>query len=107
MEGTTVGKKKNVEYIAKLELLIRAVTSDKVGVILVGQPLSGKSTLIDLAAEFLRTEQKEQLKVHRIYHNAYTSQEVFENDKNTTILTESINDLTSTNWMVFDGKISG
>jgi hypothetical protein len=54
----------------------------------------------------MRMESKDILKVHRIYHNAYTSQEVFDNDKNAAILTESMNDLTCHNLVVLDGKIS-
>ena len=59
-----------------------------------------------MAAEFLRSESNEALKVHRIYNKAYTNQEVFDNDKNAAILTESMNDLTCKNWVVFDGKVS-
>jgi len=73
LEGTTCCKKNNAEYISKLELFVTGVTSSKIGVVLVGQPLCGKSTLVNLAVNFMRSQSKEALKVHRIYHKAYSS----------------------------------
>jgi dynein heavy chain, axonemal len=104
LEATSYSKKKSSEYGAKLEVFINAAASEKVGIILVGKPLSGKSTLIELGAEFLRQNSRS-IKVHRIYHNAYTRNDIFENEKN-SILAETMDQVNQTNWIVFDGTIS-
>ena len=44
--------------------------------------------------------------MHRIYHNAYSREEVFESDKGNSIFVETMNKLVSHNWIVMDGSVS-
>ena len=48
LENSKVGSK--TEYIDKLETLVSASNGEKIGIIVCGSPLSGKSTLINIAA---------------------------------------------------------
>lgn len=50
LSSTIYGKKTTTEYISRLELFLNSISSKKLGLILIGSPLSGKTTLIDLAA---------------------------------------------------------
>lgn len=77
--------------------------SNNLGIIIHGESLSGKSTLIDLVARKLNIKNEIKIKQHRIYHNAYKKEEILLTEKNNSIFTEIMNESSSINWVIFDG----
>lgn len=84
--------------------MVWASQSDLMGVILCGSPLAGKSTLIQLAAKFIEAKGTK-VKTHRIYHNAYSLEQLFENDRGLGIIPEALSRVDSACWIVMDGSI--
>lgn len=90
----------------RLEALVQAVNSDLIGIFVVGETLSGKSTLIQLAAEFIEGEGKTKITRHKIYHDAYNPQSVFRGETAKGIVPSALCQSVEKHWIILDGVVS-
>ena len=95
----------SAEFLAQFEHLVNALTSDHLGVIVNGESLCGKSTLLSLAARFVESKESP-IRIKRVYHHAYLPEQVYGFGKTPSILSQLFDELDHPTWIVLDGELS-